>query len=85
MTQLRGANVAASVRQRLLDQARSKRVDFNLLLTRYGLERFLYRLGRSEYRERFVLKGAMLFTLWGYSWDIRDSFTGGWKGDAAVE
>jgi hypothetical protein len=49
----------------LLDQARSKRVDFNLLLTRYGLERFLYRLGRSEYRERFVLKGAMLFPLWG--------------------
>ena len=65
MTQIRGANVAASVRQRLLDQARSKHVDFNLLLTRYGLERFLYRLGRSEYRERFVLKGAMLFPLWG--------------------
>lgn len=65
MTQIRGANVAASVRQRLLDQARSQRVDFNLLLTRYGLERFLYRLGRSEYRERFVLKGAMLFPLWG--------------------
>lgn len=65
MTQTRGANIAASVRQRLLDQARSKRVDFNLLLTRYGLERFLYRLGRSEFRERFVLKGAMLFPLWG--------------------
>lgn len=65
MTQIRGANVAASVRQRLLDQARSKRVDFNLLLTRYGLERFLYRLGKSEYRERFILKGAMLFPLWG--------------------
>ncbi len=65
MTQIRGANIAASVRQRLLDQARSKRVDFNLLLTRYGLERFLYRLGKSEYRERFVLKGAMLFPLWG--------------------
>lgn len=65
MTQISGANIAASVRQRLLDQARSKRVDFNLLLTRYGLERFLYRLGKSEYRERFVLKGAMLFPLWG--------------------
>lgn len=65
MTQQRGQNVAASVRQRLLDQARSKRVDFNLLLTRYGLERFLYRLGCSEYRERFILKGAMLFPLWG--------------------
>ena len=38
MTQIRGANVAASVRQRLLDQARSKRVDFNLLLIRYANE-----------------------------------------------
>lgn len=65
MTQICGKNIAASVRQRLLDQARTKCVDFNLLLTRYGLERFLYRLGQSEYRERFVLKGAMLFPLWG--------------------
>jgi len=65
MTQIRGANVAASVRQRLLDQARSKRVDFNLLLTLYGLERFLYRLGRSKNPGRFVLKGALLFPLWG--------------------
>jgi hypothetical protein len=65
MTQIRGENIAASIRQRLLDLARAKQVDFNLLLTRYGLERFLYRLGRSEYRERFILKGAMLFPLWG--------------------
>jgi len=71
MTQSREANVAASVRQRLLDQARSKRVDFNLLLTRYGLERFLYRLGRSEYRERFVLKGAMLFRCGALSITVR--------------
>lgn len=35
------------------------------MLTRYGLERLLYRLGRSPYRDRFVLKGAMLFSLWG--------------------
>ncbi|TRO81293.1 nucleotidyl transferase AbiEii/AbiGii toxin family protein [Desulfuromonas acetexigens] len=65
MTRQHRPNIAASVRQRLLDQARSKRIDFNLLLTRYGLERFLYRLGCSEYRERFILKGAMLFPLWG--------------------
>jgi len=25
----------------------------------------LFRIGRSEYREKFVLKGAMLFALWG--------------------
>lgn len=57
-------NMAASVRQRLLNKAREQRTDFNLLLTRYGLERLLYRLSKSEYRNRFVLKGAMLFPLW---------------------
>jgi hypothetical protein len=36
-----------------------------LLLTRYALERFLYRLGISQYRGEFVLKGAMLYLLWG--------------------
>lgn len=56
---------AASVRQRLLNLARSRGEDFQLLATRYGIERFLYRLGRSEHAERFVLKGAMLFHVWG--------------------
>ena len=35
-------------------------------LQRYAAERFVYRLGRSPYRERFVLKGATLYTIWGY-------------------
>jgi len=65
MTPAKRTNMAASVRQRLLNQARERRIDFNLVLTRYGLERFLYRLGKSEYRDRFILKGAMLFPLWG--------------------
>ena len=38
--------------------------NFQLLLTRYGLERRLYRLSQSRHRDRFVLKGAMLFILW---------------------
>lgn len=58
-------NMAASVRQKLLNKAKAEQSDFNLMLTRYGLERFLYRLGRSDYSNRFVLKGAMLFPLWG--------------------
>lgn len=41
--------------------------DFQLVLNRYALERFLFRLGRSPHRDRFVLKGAMLFSLWGGS------------------
>ena len=38
---------------------------FQLVLERYAAERFLYRLGESEYRDDFVLKGATLFKLWG--------------------
>ena len=41
-------NVAASVRARLLNKARAEKLDFNLLLTRYALERVLYRLSVSE-------------------------------------
>jgi len=57
-------NLAASVRQQLLNQARDKGEDFNLVLTRYALERLLYRLTRSQYADQFVLKGAMLFAVW---------------------
>jgi Nucleotidyl transferase AbiEii toxin, Type IV TA system len=57
-------NVGASVRARLLARARLDGTDFQLLLTRYALERLLYRLGVSEHRERFILKGAMLFAAW---------------------
>ena len=59
-----GANMAASVRQRLLNIARERKEDFNLVLTKYGLERVLYRISQSQYREIFVLKGALLFELW---------------------
>ena len=57
-------NIAASVRARLLDRARQDRVDFNLMLTRYALERMLYRLSTSEWSNAFLLKGALLFDLW---------------------
>jgi predicted nucleotidyltransferase component of viral defense system len=57
-------NPAASARDRLLVLARERREDFQLLLTRYGLERLLYRLSHSPHHDRFVLKGAMLFALW---------------------
>ena len=64
MTQAVPFNVAASIKQRLLNRAREQKEDFNLLLTKYGLERILYRIGRSQYKESFVLKGALLFELW---------------------
>jgi len=57
-------NVAASVRQRLLNLARERREDFGLILSQYAIERLLYRLGRSPHAEQFVVKGAQLFSLW---------------------
>jgi len=57
-------NRGASVRARLLNLARQSGQDYQLLLTRYALERFLYRLGQSEHSKRFALKGAMLLMTW---------------------
>src|SRR6185437_13390977 len=44
--------------------AQSKGEDYQRVLGRYAIERFLYRLGRSPHRDKFALKGAILFTLW---------------------
>ncbi len=60
-------NLAASVRQRLLNASRTRREDFQVTLTRYALERLLYRLSRSGYRDQFIIKGAMLFSIWNES------------------
>ena len=58
------SNQAASIRQRLLNRARAEGEDFQALLTRYVIERLLYCLGVSPHRDRFVVKGAVLFMLW---------------------
>jgi hypothetical protein len=58
------ANRAASIRARLKQHPQTSKQDFNLTLTRYGLERLLYRLSISEHAPNFLLKGALLFQLW---------------------
>jgi len=58
----RKPNKAASVHARLLE--RTKGQDFNLILSRYAMERWLYRLSISPLRDQFLLKGALLFSLW---------------------
>ena len=58
-------NLAASVRVQLLAVARRCGEEFELTLTRFALERLFFRIGKSAHRDKFVLKGAMLFTLWG--------------------
>jgi hypothetical protein len=57
-------DIGVSVRNRLTKIARDRRENAQLLMTRFAIERVLYRLSVSRYQERFVLKGAMLFSLW---------------------
>jgi predicted nucleotidyltransferase component of viral defense system len=57
-------NLAASVRQRLLNLSKERNEVFDLVLTQYANERFLYRLASSKYGDQFVLKGAALFVAW---------------------
>ena len=57
-------NITASIRQRLLNLARQRGDEFQLVLIHYGLERLLYRLSKSPHAGQFTLKGAMLFQLW---------------------
>lgn len=57
-------NMSASVRQRLLNRARSAHRPFNELLQYYAMERFLYRLSQSAHVDRFILKGALMLRVW---------------------
>jgi len=59
-----GRDVGASVRQRLLNQSRAQERPFQELLQYFATERFLYRLSKSAFSDRFVLKGALLLTAW---------------------
>lgn len=59
-------NMVASVNARLLTVSRQRHEEFQLTLMRYGLERLLYRLGASAYTGQFVVKGALLFSLWAW-------------------
>lgn len=58
------SDVAASVRARLLNQARKSGEQFERTLVRFAAERFLYRLGASAARDRCLLKGACLLAVW---------------------
>ena len=57
-------NIAASVRSRLQNKARETSRPFAEVLQYYAMERFLYRFSKSDYAEKFILKGALMFTVW---------------------
>ncbi len=64
MKKTKVSNTPASVHHRLLTLAKAREEDLSLVMKRYGIERFMYRMSRSPYRDQYVLKGAMLFPLW---------------------
>ena len=64
MTKPGTKNVGASVRQRLLNKARETGRPFSELLQYFAMERFLYRLSKSQFADKFVLKGALMLTAW---------------------
>ena len=64
MTRRPVVDTAASVRQRLLNIARDKDRPFNEILQYFAMERFLYRLGKSDHDRKFILKGALMLVAW---------------------
>jgi predicted nucleotidyltransferase component of viral defense system len=56
--------ISVSVKAKLKNIAQRKKLDFNYILNRYGIERLLYRLSESDYNRQFVLKGATLYQVW---------------------
>ena len=57
-------NIQASVRAQLQNKAKEANRPFAEVLQYYGMERFLYRFSRSKYVDKFILKGALMFTVW---------------------
>jgi hypothetical protein len=57
-------DIAASVHQRLLNMAKESSRPFNELLQYFAIERFIYRLSKSPDADRFILKGALMFSVW---------------------
>jgi hypothetical protein len=64
LTKTHVKNIAASVRQRLLNKSKSDARPFQELIQYYAMERFLYRLAQSQHASRFILKGALLLQIW---------------------
>ncbi len=59
-------NIPASIYARLVIEAKKRNKNFGEVLQYYGIERFLYRLSKTQYADSFVLKGGLAF----YNWDI---------------
>ncbi len=59
------SNLPASVHQKLLNKATETSRPFNELLQYFAMERFIYRLSKTDHASKFILKGALMFSVWG--------------------
>lgn len=87
MSNYKRENLVSSIKARLKNKADSLSLLYNLILTRYAIERFLYKISVSQWRNKFILKGGMLFVLWtdgvGYRPTMDSDFL--WSGDPTKE
>lgn len=60
-------NISASIHARLQNLARARNKPFQEILQYYCIERFLYRLSKTKYSTRFILKGGLVFYSLGVS------------------
>lgn len=60
MSNPRQPNLPESIRNRLLDKSKELQQPFDLVLVRYALERFLFRLSQSRHHQTCIVKGAIL-------------------------
>ncbi|NGX56920.1 MAG: hypothetical protein K1060chlam5_01173 [Candidatus Anoxychlamydiales bacterium] len=57
-------NLGASILQRLKNLSKKRHRPFDEILRYYAIERFLYRLSKSSYSEKFFLKGGLMLKVW---------------------
>ena len=65
MSQRELKNVPASVRARLLSEARASGDSYDQVLQYFAIERFLYRLSQTKWADRLIVKGAIMLRAWG--------------------
>jgi predicted nucleotidyltransferase component of viral defense system len=61
------ANIAESIYTRLKNLAKKRQQPMGEILRYYCMERFLYRLGISDYNKRCFIKGGLLLMIWNQS------------------
>lgn len=58
-------NIPASIHARLLNEAKARGESFDQVRQYFAIERFLYRLSKTEWGERLIVKGAIMLRAWG--------------------